>query len=99
MNERAQPRMTIVPEACEHAVSLLRSSSRNSWGANEDSLRMLVNGLVTFKLTYGCNDLSLNRSHAAVLQRINRKAKKIVSGLPKTARIDYLYTKSVSWHP
>ncbi|XP_040078614.1 uncharacterized protein LOC120850234 [Ixodes scapularis] len=63
-----------------------------SWGAQEHTLKKLVRALLISKTTYGINYLRLNNEQRKGLEVLNRMAMRVVTGLPKSTKIEELET-------
>lgn len=61
-----------------------------SWEADEDALKTLVRVFLASSVTYGFNYLRLTRSKKDALERLNRAAIRVLTGLLKFVLSEHL---------
>ncbi|KAM7313185.1 hypothetical protein ISCGN_003071 [Ixodes scapularis] len=60
------------------------------WGADTHTLRMLVRSLIQAKMLYGAQHVGITRKQREDLEVLNRRAMRIVTGLPNFTPVDTL---------
>lgn len=71
-------------------LKLVRKTTSKSWGADEDTIRILTNALLTAKALYSCNWLNLTKTQWKRLERLNHRTMRLVTGLPKYTALEDL---------
>ncbi|KAG0433676.1 hypothetical protein HPB47_019713 [Ixodes persulcatus] len=69
---------------------LIRRTTTKDWGADTHTLRMLVRSLIQAKIIYGVQHVGFTRKQHEALEILNRRARRVVTGLPNFTLIDTL---------
>ena len=85
-NGKANDWLKALTKSWNHTLSIIRRTATKSWGANEETLRMLIKAFLVSKATYGFNYTTLSSSQKESIKILMRKAQRVVIGLPKHAR-------------
>lgn len=85
-NGKANDWLKALTKNWNHTLSIIRRTATKSWGANEETLRMLIKAFLVSKATYGFNYTTLSSSQKESIKILMRKAQRVVTGLPKHAR-------------
>ncbi|KAG0443069.1 hypothetical protein HPB47_015323 [Ixodes persulcatus] len=73
-----------------HMLHLIRRTTAKDWGADTHTLRMLVRSLIQAKILYGAQHVGITRKQREALEVLNRRAMRIVTGLPNFTPVDTL---------
>lgn len=80
--------------SCHQALHLMRRVSARGWGIKEVGLRQMALALITSKILYAYPYMRLNATQRLQLERINRKAMRLVTGLPQYCPVVNLHACS-----
>ncbi|XP_040073077.1 uncharacterized protein LOC115313175 [Ixodes scapularis] len=83
--------VTKVALQCRSLLRLIRRITHLQWGTRERETRQLVTALLESRILYGYNYHVLTPRQAEQLEKLNREAIRIVTGLPKYTPLRELY--------
>ncbi|KAG0410386.1 hypothetical protein HPB47_012496 [Ixodes persulcatus] len=82
--------MKRVTKTWKSTLHLIRRVATKKWGATERVTRTLALALLTSKALYAYNYNRLTQTQVLKLERLNREAMRVISGLPRLAKIEDL---------
>lgn len=89
-NGRADTWMQQIKTHWHRVLGIIKRITTKSWGAQDDTLRTLYRCLLESKAMYGYNYLHLTKGQENQLEILNRKAMRVITGLPKFTEITNL---------
>lgn len=86
--------MQRVTKTWKSTLHLIRRVATKKWGATEKVTRTLALALLASKVLYAYNYNKLTQTQAQKLEVLNREAMRVISGLPRFAKIEDLHIHS-----
>lgn len=75
----------------KQTLAIIRRSTAKAWGEDENVLKTFLRAFLVSKVMYGMNYLRLTKTQQESAGRLNREAARVITGLPKFAKIPDLY--------